>query len=332
MPGQGILFILVGPSGAGKNTLMKPAQKHFDDLPQLPTVTTRSPRSGEQEGREHRFVSHDEFQALIQTGALIEYQNVHMDDYYGTPRQVVEEAFGADHDLIADIDCLGAEKIRAAYPHNTVLIFVSPSNLDILAERIRQRGGITPEELANRLERARFEMTSAPRCNYLIINDLVEPAVEHLRRIVLSERHYRREVPVDPDCLLKRPVFHSQAVALLQRGGKLLTRADAEGIKLPTFPVEDPTHSSHEVLQQKVQAALGREVLVEALQDERFDEVAPNHVALAAIPPGDAYLYFYHKCTFLLSDPVIPPGWEWHSPNKLKLPAMLTELLTVKTY
>lgn len=331
MPGQGIIFILVGPSGAGKNTLMKPVQQYFDDLPQLPTVTTRAPRSGEQEGREHHFVSHEEFRNLIDTGALVEYENVHMDDYYGTPRPLLETAFSQNRDLIADIDCLGAEKIREEFPQNTVLIFVAPSNLDILAERIRQRGGITPEELSKRLERARFEMTSAPRCDYLIINDLVEPAVEHLRRIIVAERHFRRGKTVDHERVLERSVIHCKAVALLPYGDQLLTRIDSDEFKLPAFLMEQPTDAPDEILAQKLHAILGYEVLVDALRDARFNTAAPHHVAIAAIP-GDVYLYFYYKCAFLLPDPIPPAEWEWHSPSELKLPATLIDLLAVKTY
>jgi guanylate kinase len=163
MPRKGILFILVGPSGAGKNTLMKRVQQQFDNLPQLATMTTRSKREGEKNGREHWFISHAKFQELIDTNALIEWQRVHMNDLYGTPRRMVEDAINTGHDLIADIEFLGAAAIHEGYPDNTVLVFVTPSRLDILTDRILQRGNITPEVLANRLERARFEMTFAPR-------------------------------------------------------------------------------------------------------------------------------------------------------------------------
>jgi guanylate kinase len=331
MPGQGILFILIGPSGAGKNTLMKPVQKYFHDLPQLPTVTTRAPRSGEQEGREHFFVSHDRFQELIKTGALVEYENVHMDDYYGTPRQHLETAFSQNQDLIADIDFVGAEKIHVDYPQNTVLIFVAPSNLGILAERIRQRGAITPEELAKRQERARFEMTSAPRCDYLIINDLVEPAIEHLRRIIMAERLRRRGNPVEHEPWFERPAIHCKAIGLIQQGDQLLTQIGPDGFKLPAFSMAHHSDAPHEILVQNLRESLGHEVIIEALLNAHFDTIAPHHVAIAAIP-GDVYLYFYYKCAFLVPNPPLPAGWELHSPLELKLPTTVIDLLDIKTY
>ncbi|MBI5957507.1 MAG: guanylate kinase [Chloroflexi bacterium] len=329
MPRQGILFILVGPSGAGKNTLMKPVQNIFDDLPQLPTVTTRDIRPGEQEGREHFFVSHAEFQTQIKTGALLEFQNVHMDDFYGTLRQPVDEAFDASRDLIADIDCLGALKIREVYPDKTVLIFVTPSNLDILAERIRHRGNVTPAEVENRLERARFEMTYAPRCDYFIINDIVEPAIEHLRRIIVSERQRRQG---DELTIVARqvepPVFQTQVAALLPYGEKLLSQVRPHGLRLPIFTADNSAQPLHQTLRQQLETALGWPIEVKSTGDTRFG-IAPHHVAIGAIP-GDVYLYFYYKCVSSQFSAALPPGWEWHTPAELKLPAALNYVLNTE--
>jgi len=329
MPGEGILFILVGPSGAGKNTLMKRVQEQLGDLPQLATATTRAKRQGEQEGREHRFVSRAEFQRLIDTGALIEHQPVHGGDLYGAPRKTVEDALDAGRDLVADIEFLGASQIREAYPQNTVLVFVTPSNLDILAERIRQRGNITPEALADRLERAKFEMTFAPECDYLILNDIVEPAAEHLRQIILSERLRRRGGHVDHFRVVEPPTFHVNVVALLQYEGKLLLRNDPGNTQLPTFPITDHSQLPHEVLRRKIRETLGQDVDIEAISDERFDFVAPQHVALAAIP-HDVYLYFYYKCLRQPSYPAEIPGWEWKALSTVDLPSTLNELMAMQ--
>jgi len=323
MPGEGLLFILVGPSGAGKNTLMKRVQEQLGDLPQLATATTRPKREGEQEGCEHRFVSRAQFQAMIDAGALIEYQPVHVGDLYGTPRKAVEDALYAGTDLVADIEFLGAAKIHEAFPQNTILIFVTPSNLDILAERIQQRGNVTPQELADRLERAKFEMTFAPKCDYLILNDIVEPAAEHLRQIVVSERIRRRGRRVDHFRVVEPPVFHASVTALLQYEDKLLLRRDTKSGPLPTFPITDHDTRPHEVLRQKIRQTLGQDVDIEAISDERFDFVAPHHVALAAIP-HDVYLYFYYKCLHRSSYPLEIPGWEWKPLSTLNLRQLLT--------
>jgi guanylate kinase len=325
MPGEGILFVLVGPSGAGKNTLMKCVQEQLGDLPQLATATTRARREGEQEGREHRFVSRAQFQELIDTDALIEHQAVHGGDLYGAPRETVDDALSAGRDLVADIEFLGATKIHEAYPQNTVLIFVTPSNLDILARRIKQRGAITPEALADRLERAKFEMTFASKCDYLILNDVVEPAAEHLRQIIVSERVRRRDERADRFRVLEPPTFHVSVTALLQYDDKLLLRNDSGNRQLPTFPITDHTQLPHEVLQQEIRRTLGQTVDVEAISDERFDFVAPHHVAIAVIP-HDVYLYFYYRCTPQSSTPVDIPGWEWKPLSALNLPVILSEL------
>jgi len=327
MPREGILFILVGPSGAGKNTLMKRVQDQLGDLPQLPTATTRAMRPGEKEGREHRFVTHDQFQELIDTDALIEYQPVHMGELYGTPRQTVEDAITAGQDLIADIEFLGAGKIYEAYPNNTVLIFVTPSSLDILARRIRQRGNHSPDEQINRLERAKFEMTFAPRCQHLILNDILEPAAEHLRQIIKSERIRRRGDPAGNPFVLARPFCHAAVAALLVQDGKLLAQSDSLDTHLPIFPIEDKTQAPHEVLQRQIRQALHPAISVEAILDDRFDFVAPHHVAIATIPNNN-YLYFYYKCLYPGLDPSELPGWDWHPITALNLPPALDELVS----
>jgi len=326
MSRTGILFILVGPSAAGKNTLMKRVQKQLGDLPQLATKTTRAIRNGELQGQEHDFVTIEQFGILRDSGALIEYTPVHMGDWYGTPRQDVEEALLAGRDLIADIECLGAEQVHDAYPDNVVLIFLSPSRLDTLAERIQQRGGLTREAIADRLERAKFEMTFAARCHYLILNDIVEPAVEHLRQIIMSERVRRRREPGDAHPLLVKPVFHSAAIGLIQYENQLLTHANTIGYELPTFPIEDYTRLPHDALQDVLQATFGFAVSIEAVSDRRFDFTAPHYVTMAVLPQ-DVYLYFYYRCRSprgLLS----VPGWSWQAVDDLYLPSAIRKLLT----
>jgi guanylate kinase len=138
MSRQGILFILVGPSAAGKNTLIRRVQQQLRDLSQLATATTREPRDDEVEGREHHFVTKDAFQKLIDAGALIEYTPVHMDDWYGTPRQTVEDALHTGQDLIADIEFLGATQIHAAYPAGY------PARADPAARRPQSSGHRQP--------------------------------------------------------------------------------------------------------------------------------------------------------------------------------------------
>ncbi len=312
MPREGILFILVGPSGAGKNTLMRRVQSRLKNLPQLATATTRAIRAGEREGREHVFVEQDTFQHMIADNALIEYQKVHMDDYYGTPRQSVEGALDAGRDLIADIEFLGAEAIRAAYPDSTVLIFVTPSNLSILAERIQQRGKVTAVELENRLARARFEMISALHCDYVVLNDIVEPAAEHLLAIIEAERARRRGSDSEKACAIEPSALHGYVLALLHQNDHILVKAGSEDLCLPSFPLNETDGAPLDVLREQMRQLIGQDIEAETIYDERFSFAAPNHVEIALIP-HHTYLYFYYKCSAPLSD---YPGWEWRKRAK----------------
>ncbi|MEZ4666753.1 MAG: guanylate kinase [Anaerolineae bacterium] len=181
----GLLFVLVGPPGAGKNALMNAVLGRIDRLRQLPTATTRSPRATEVQGREHLFVSSEEFQRMLEHDELAEYQPVH-NHMYGTPRATLERAFASENDLIADIDVFGAQKLRLAYPDNTVLIFIRPPSIDVLAQRMEVRGE-TAEEIDLRLKRVEMEMQFAPQCDYLITNDDFNIAAAMLEGIVWAE-------------------------------------------------------------------------------------------------------------------------------------------------
>ena len=331
MAGNGLLFILVGPSGAGKNTLMRATKQHFANLRQLATATTRTMRPGEQQNREHLFVSLAEFRRMVANDELVEHQNVHLDDWYGTPRHSLESAFADDRDLIADIECLGAEQVYAEYADNTVLIFVSPSSVEVLAERIRLRGNVSDEELAGRLARARFEMTFARHCHYLIINDVVEPAAEHLRQIIASERARRRAEALPADQLLPRPRVHSAVSALIARGEHLLVRADSGDVRLPTFTLPAPgIQSPADHLVSRLSEALGLAVTVHHIVDARFQECAPHHVALATIP-YDVYLYYTYRCSVTGDATPSTPEWNWRPIADLRLSDAVAEALAAPT-
>jgi guanylate kinase len=204
--GSGLLFILVGPGGVGKNTLMEAVLPRFDRLGQLATITTRAIRPNEQPGVQHVFVTPKAFEQMIADGELVEYEEVHPGKYYGVPRRPLEAAFAAGDDLIADIEVSGAAKVRATYPENTVLIFIKPPSLSVLEERMRARGE-TPEGIAQRMERAAREMAYADQCDYVIVNDdgRSEEATHQLHAAIAAERACRTaqaspEAALSPVC------------------------------------------------------------------------------------------------------------------------------------
>jgi guanylate kinase len=187
----GLLFVLVGPPGVGKNTLMNAVLKRIDNLNQLPTATTRSRRPNEQHGREHLFITHDEFEHMQRSNQLIESQEVH-GEWYGMPKSTVEEAIFHERDLIADIDVKGATYLHMIYPDNAVLIFIQPESTEDLRVQMQTRGE-SEAEIEKRMRRVNMEMQYAPSCDYLITNEKgnAEKASDILHGIVLAERSHR---------------------------------------------------------------------------------------------------------------------------------------------
>jgi guanylate kinase len=184
---KGALFVLVGPSAVGKNTIMTRVMSQRPQLRQFPTMTTREKRSNEEQGREHFFVTLDEFRKLLADNALIEHQEVYPGKFYGTPRQQMQTLLDAGRTMIADIDVLGASKLKEAFPDRVILIFIEPPTPDDLEKRLRERGNMSEEEIAKRLERAAFELKFAEKCEYRVVNDTLEHSVEKVIEIVDAE-------------------------------------------------------------------------------------------------------------------------------------------------
>jgi guanylate kinase len=184
---NGVLFILVGPAGAGKNTIMKRVIERNLPVRQMPTMTTRDPRPGEQEGREHYFVTRDRFDEIVAQNGFFEHEQVYPGKYYGTPRGQLNDLLNAGEKLIADIEVHGAFKLKEALPENVVLIFIAPPSIEELEKRIRERGNVTEAELAKRLERADMELTYANRCDYKVVNDDFDLAVDEVTDIIGKE-------------------------------------------------------------------------------------------------------------------------------------------------
>ncbi|MFC1959168.1 guanylate kinase [Chloroflexota bacterium] len=184
---HGLLFVLVGPSGAGKNTIMKQVLPKVNNLRQLPTATTRASRNDEREGREHFFHTNESFDQLIEQEALLEWQWVH-DNRYGIVRAPLEEAINTQEDLIADIEVLGASILSQEYPQNAILIFITSSERSTLKERIEARAADSQDRVKRRMQRVDYEMKYAAKCDYLVINNDLETAVNEIASIILAER------------------------------------------------------------------------------------------------------------------------------------------------
>ncbi|MBL8160446.1 MAG: guanylate kinase [Anaerolineae bacterium] len=187
----GLIFVLVGPPGAGKNTVMNRVLKDIPTLRQLATATTRAMRPTEQEGREHYFMGRDEFEQMLASNALLEHQIIH-GEFYGILRRPVEQAIATESDIIADIDVYGAEALRTNFPGNAVLVFVEPPSREALISRMQERGE-GDDEIEKRMERVDMEMSHLIDCDYLITNCDADDASALLAAIVRAERS-KREV------------------------------------------------------------------------------------------------------------------------------------------
>ncbi len=314
---QGLLFLLIGPPGAGKNALMNDALTRTDNLRQLATATTRAIRPTELQGREHLFINTDEFQKMIHNDTLFEWQQVH-GNLYGIPRKTVEDAFAAGEDLTADIDVLGATNIRSVYPNNVVLIFIAPPTIAELENRMRTRGE-TESSISTRMKRVEMEMTYAQLCDYVIINDDLGRAAERLGEIIQSER--QRHAQNRP---LNRKYIHVATTISIYNGAAL--KCD---------------HEPHFLEAMIPQGELPHNVALNLL-NENFHFVAqPEHLFRASphkgsfIPPAAistihhdevcqinfTYLYFMPERI----EP--PPGWNWVSYLDAGLSPVILEAL-----
>ena len=186
---RNVLFIISGPSGAGKGTLVKGLMEKRPDLFLSVSVTTRSPRPGEKEGEAYYFVTKEEFERRIADGEFLEYNN-HFENYYGTRLADVKREL-KKHSVILEIEPCGgfkaAERVKRAGEYAVVLIMITPPSLLALEERIRHRGEETEEQMRERRERVAFELAQAEKYDYTILNDDLETATAELIAIVDKE-------------------------------------------------------------------------------------------------------------------------------------------------
>lgn len=181
----GKLVIVSGPSGSGKDTILKAWRSLRPDVARVLTFTTREPRDGEIDGVHYRFVTDDEFQQMVDRNEFLEHKNVH-GDRYGSPRAEVEKLLAQGKTVVLQIDVQGAMDVVKVMPE-AITVFLLPPSLEELERRLRARGTETEESLRTRLENAKREMDVASRYKVQIINDVVEKAVRKLDEAVFGE-------------------------------------------------------------------------------------------------------------------------------------------------
>jgi len=183
---KGLLIVLSGPSGVGKGTICRVLCRENPLLVRTTSLTTRSPRKGEEDGVDYHFVSEKKFYELKNQGAFLEWAKVH-GNFYATLAGEVEELRQKDYDVIMEIDVQGAAQIRSSSTEG-ISIFLLPPSMEELWQRINGRGSDTPEAIKDRFKTARHELMEVWKYDYVIINDIVSRAVKDIEGIIAAEK------------------------------------------------------------------------------------------------------------------------------------------------
>jgi guanylate kinase len=296
---KGLIFVLVGPTAVGKNTLMRRALERLDDVHQLPTATTRPIRPTEQEGEQHFFVDRLQFEQFIAENRLLEWQT-HYGNLYGVLRDKLEEALARGEYLVADIEVLGASEVKKAYPDDAVLIFISPPDVATLEKRIRERGTDTEEQIARRFARTPFEMQFASICDYMVVNDEIETAVRDLIAIIRAEQNRR---DLQQMTVIEALIYHDNHLLV----------SEASSDKHPIMPVlstrpgEFPTDAIC-----RLAAAIGASTLEldHSNKGVEIDAAAPDSFSLQNMT-AQPLLTLTFSCEFAGDPRDLKPGWKW---------------------
>jgi len=183
---KGLLYVITAPSGAGKSTLIQALLAQDAALALSVSYTTRSPRPGEQDGREYHFVDLPRFQAMLERGEFLESAEVH-GHRYGTSQKVIEQTRAAGKDLLLEIDWQGAEQVRRLHA-DCIGIFILPPSMAELERRLRKRAQDSDAVIRRRLQNAAEEMSHAVEFKYAIINNHFDDALRDIAAVVRAER------------------------------------------------------------------------------------------------------------------------------------------------
>lgn len=178
------LFVVSGPSGVGKGTLVSLVREQRPDLGLTVSATTRQPRPGEVDGVSYHFLTNDDFDRRVEAGEFLEWANVH-GNRYGTLASEVDRNLNAGKSVILEIDVQGALNVRKVFP-DAVLVFIEPPSMEVLEQRLRGRETESEESLRLRLADAAGELELAPRYDERIVNDDLERATSELLQVLES--------------------------------------------------------------------------------------------------------------------------------------------------
>jgi guanylate kinase len=182
-----LLIVISGPSGVGKDAVIRRMQERDVPIHFVVTATSRPPRAGEVNGKDYWFYSEEEFRGMIARDELLEYALVY-EQFKGIPRKQIQDAFASGRDVVLRVDVQGAETIHAQCP-DAVMIFLLPDSMESLASRVQHRGGDTPAQIALRLKTAPEDMSHLPKFDYVVANaeGKLDRTVDIILAILLAE-------------------------------------------------------------------------------------------------------------------------------------------------
>ncbi|MSO41579.1 MAG: guanylate kinase [Solirubrobacterales bacterium] len=183
--GSGRVFVITGPSGVGKGTLIGKLLKRVPELELSTSATTRSPREGERDGRDYHFLGTAEFERRVEAGDFLEHA-IYAGNRYGTLREEVERRLRAGRSLVLEIEVQGGRQVRSAMPE-AVLIFIAPPEPAALRARLEGRATDSEAEIAKRLRTAELELEAQPEFSHVVVNDDVQKAAAELERLVREQ-------------------------------------------------------------------------------------------------------------------------------------------------
>lgn len=195
---RGLMLVLSSPSGAGKTTISRRLLDAEPGVVMSVSATTRPRRPGEVDGRDYFFVDPTEFNLMINRGQLLEHAKV-FGNYYGTPRQPVENALASGRDVLFDIDWQGTQQLQNSALHDLVSVFILPPSTRELERRLRTRAQDSAEVVAVRMAKAADEISHYSEYQYIILNDDVERSTAAVRAILAAERLKRERQVGLPD-------------------------------------------------------------------------------------------------------------------------------------
>lgn len=184
---RGILTVISGFSGAGKGTLVKKLIEEYDNYALSISMTTRKPREGEVDGVHYFFIDRESFEKNIADGKMLEHAE-YVGNYYGTPREYVEQQLSAGKDVILEIEYLGAFQVKKMMPE-ALLVFVTPPSAEELHKRLKGRGTESDEVIKNRMIRATEEADIVEKYEYILLNDDLDTCVRETHEIIQNAKY-----------------------------------------------------------------------------------------------------------------------------------------------